>query len=244
MRITLFLSYFLLFFIQKNNANPPISHEIFDILLKKHVNSEGFVNYKGFQRDSSELNTYLKLLSDNPPDVNTWSKDEQKAFWINAYNAFTIKLILNYYPIKSIKDIKRGIPFVNTTWDIKFIKIGDKTYDLNNLEHSILRPKFKDSRVHFAVNCASFSCPKLRNEAYTGEKLNTQLDDQARAFLADKSKNVITANSIKLSKIFTWYSIDFPGDKITYLNKYAPVKINPDADKISMSYNWALNEQK
>jgi hypothetical protein len=244
MKKILFVLSFSLFLIQKNSANPPISHDIFDILLKKHVNAQGFVNYKGFQRDSSEFNTYLKLLSDNPPDTEKWSKDDQKAYWINAYNAFTIKLILNHYPIESIKDIKRGIPFVNTTWDIKFIKIGNKTYDLNNLEHSILRPKFKDNRIHFAVNCASFSCPKLRNEAYIGEKLNEQLDDQARAFLADKSKNVITANSIKLSKIFTWYSIDFPGNKINYLNKYAPVKINSDADRTSMPYNWALNEQK
>ena len=244
MQKLIFVIFLLIGQINFATAGKPIEHTIFNDLLNQYVDNQGLVNYNGFMQDSIKFNRYLDLLSKNAPDPKTWSKNEQKAFWINAYNAFTIKIILMHYPITSIKDIKRGIPFINTTWDIKFIKIGTETYDLNNLEHGILRPKFKDSRVHFAVNCASISCPKLRNEAYNALQLDAQLDDQARAFLADTGKNKITANEISISKIFSWYSVDFPRNKIKYLNQYAPIQINAKANRSSMDYDWGLNEQK
>lgn len=221
----------------------PVSHEVFDGLLKKHVDSKGNVDYKGFIQDSSLFNAYLDMLSTNPPDAKTWTKNAQKAYWINVYNAFTLKIVMNHYPVKSIKDIKNGLPFINSTWDIKFIKIGTVKYDLNNIEHSILRPRFKDSRVHFAINCASYSCPKLRNEAYIAEQLDAQLDAQARDFLADNTKNIIKTNEIRLSEIFKWYASDFPTDLIGYLNKYAPTRISSKAKKSYMNYNWNLNEK-
>ena len=116
---------------------------------------------------------------------------------------------------------------------------------LDAVEHDKLRKQFNDPRVHFAIVCASMSCPKLRNEAYEGSNLDAQLDDQARAFLAAKSKNIITPAKLQLSKIFSWYKGDFTknGSLIDFLNKYAPVKINEDPDIDYLDYNWNLNQQ-
>jgi len=223
------------------------SPDIWNTLLKKHVSVQGRVNYKGFISDSTRLNVYLKNLSANKPDETSWSINEQKAYWINAYNAFTIKLIIKYYPVKSIKEIgnKIQVPFVNTVWDIKFIKIGKDTYDLNEIEHNQLRNKFGDARVHFALVCASKSCPVLLNEAFTSEKLDIQLDAQAKIFLMDKSRNDISSNKPKLSKIFDWYGMDFKSKNasvIDYINKYSPTKINSNAVITYLDYNWDLNE--
>jgi hypothetical protein len=213
-------------FFQGQAQSKVASHEIWNKLLKKNVSPEGKVNYKGFKADSAELGKYLKLLSDNPPDAKTWSANEQKAYWINAYNAFTVKLILKYYPVKSIKDIgsKIQIPFVNTPWDVKFIVIGKDKMDLNNIEHGKLRRQFEDPRIHFSIVCASKSCPILLNEAYEASKLDQQLDNQARVFLKDPFRNKITADKPELSKLFEWYKLDFTKKTslIEFLNKYEP----------------------
>jgi hypothetical protein len=221
------------------------SHQQWDKLLKKHVNASGMVNYKGFQKDKAELDGYLKTLSDNSPQ-GSWSADEQKAYWINAYNAFTVALILKHYPVKSIKDIGGKIYKVNTPWDIKFVNIGGKKYDLNNIEHGILRKKFDDPRIHFALVCASISCPRLRSEAYTAAQLNTQLDDDGRNFLNDKSKNRVNTEKAELSKYFSWYKGDFTknGSLADYINKYSVTKINTNTKISHLDYNWSLNEQK
>lgn len=221
----------------------PITHELWDSLLREHVNEKGWVDYKGFIADSSRFNKYLDLLSRNHPNDKNWSRDERLAYWINAYNAFTVKLIADNYPTESIKDIKNGIPFVNTVWDIKFIEIEGATYDLNNIEHGIIRPKFNDPRIHMAVNCASISCPKLQNEAYMAKKLDAQLDQAAREFLSDTDKNIIEKNNIKISKIFDWYGGDFDS-VIGFVNKYTEVDINKNAKIEYFDYNWSLNEQK
>ncbi len=236
----------------------PISHAIFDDLLQQYVSPEGSVNYKGFIRDSTQFNNYLALLKDNPPNKKNWSKDEQLAYWINVYNAFTVKLIIDHYPVKSIKDIKSGIGFVNSVWDIKFIKIGGMEYDLNNIEHGIIRKQFDEPRIHFAVNCASYSCPRLRNEAYVAEKLDAQLDDQTRLFLNDIRKNQISSSEkIKISSIFKWYSTDFTNKGIfsrlfggsgrakkliDFINPYVKMDISRDAEVAFLEYKWNLNE--
>ena len=221
------------------------SHQQWDKLLKKNVNASGMVSYKGFQKDKAELDGYLKTLSDNGPQTS-WSANEQKAYWINAYNAFTVALILKHYPVKSIKDIGGKIYKVNTPWDIKFITIGGKKYDLNNIEHGILRKKFDDPRIHFALVCASISCPRLRNEAYTAAQLNTQLEDDGRNFLNDKSKNRVNTEKAELSKYFSWYKGDFTknGSLTDFINKYSQTKINANTKIGSLDYNWNLNEQK
>lgn len=229
----------------EGNSKAP-NHEIWNGLLKKYVTTAGKVNYKGFKQDSALLKKYLQLVQDNPPNEKSWTRNEQMAYWINAYNAFTIQLILKYYPIQSIKDIgsKIQIPFVNTPWDVKFIYIGKEKLDLNNIEHGQLRGKFADPRIHFAIVCASKSCPVLRNEAYDPIRLDAQLDEQAKAFLNDAFRNKIAPDNIKLSKIFDWFSMDFTknGNLIDFLNKYSDVKINTNAKISYMEYNWGLNE--
>lgn len=223
-----------------------INHNLWNDLLNKYVEDDGMVNYIGFQSDSADLTSYLELLKTNPPDEETWSKEEQIAFWINAYNAYTVKLIIDHYPLQSIKDIGSviQIPFVNSPWDIKFIEINGVKLDLNNIEHDILRKKFDEPRIHFAINCASFSCPKLRREAYVASQLERQLQEQAINFINDPERNVITIHDITISKIFDWFKGDFTknGSLIDFLNQYSKVKIEQVAGVSYLDYNWMLNE--
>ena len=224
------------------------SHAIFNKLLKTHVDAKGMVDYKGFVKDKAELKSYLDLLSKNAP-ADSWSKDDQLAYWINAYNAFTIQLILDHYPLKSIKDIGASIkiPLVNTPWDVKFIKIGGETYDLNSIEHGIIRKKFSEPRIHFALVCAAKSCPRLRNEAFEGSRLDAQLDDQGVDFMNNPAKNAITAKQASLSKILDWYGGDFKTMKgmsvKDVVNKFSKTKITDDTSISYMTYDWTLNEQ-
>jgi hypothetical protein len=232
---------------ERTTPTPP-SHELWDTLLKQHVNEEGMVSYTGFIKDSLILNQYLDSLSDRAPDPKSWTKEEQLAYWINAYNAFTVQLVIRNYPIKSIKDIATGlnIPFVSTTWDIKFINIGDEIIDLNRIEHGIIRKSFNDARIHFAVNCASMSCPKLRKEAYIGSMLNQQLDDQTLFFLQDPLYNEINApGRAELSKLFTWFSGDFKkhaGGVIPFINDFLDKPLSKKAKLTYREYDWQLNE--
>lgn len=225
----------------------PVDHSAYDRLLKKYVNEKGLVNYKGFKSEEKAFNAYLDMLSKNPPAAS-WSKNEQMAYWINAYNAYTIRLILDHYPVKSIKDIgsKIKIPFVTTPWAAKFFTIGDDKMSLDNIEHGTLRKKFDDPRIHFALVCASISCPRLRNEAYTAAKLDAQLDDQGRDFLNNPTKNKISKDEAQLSNYFNWYKGDWNdnGQSVEkWVNKYSTTKIT-DKTKIDfLPYNWNLNEQ-
>lgn len=225
----------------------PVDHGMFDRLLKKHVSEKGLVDYKGFKRDETELNQYLDVLSKNPP-VDKTPKNEQMAYWINAYNAYTIRLILNHYPVKSIKDIgsKIKIPFVTTPWAAKFFTIGGEKMSLDNIEHGTLRKKYNDPRIHFALVCASISCPRLRNEAYTAAQLESQMDDQGRDFLNNPAKNKVARDAAQLSNYFNWYKGDFTdkGQSVEkWVNKYSTTKITGDTRISYLDYNWNLNEQ-
>ncbi len=211
------------------------SHEIWNDLLKNYVSSTGKVNYKGLSANRSQLESYLQLLAENP-EHNSWSSFEKMAYWINAYNAFTVKLIVDNYPLGSIMELYGG-----KAWDEKWIKLGEKTYTLNNIEHDILRPRYKDARIHFAVNCAAQSCPPILNRAWTSTQLNSFFEQQARKFVNDPKFNQIKADEVAISKIFEWYAEDF-GNIIDYLNKYSKVKINSDAKVTYLEYNWDLNE--
>lgn len=240
-------SRFLVFFLLLSFASQAqVSHSIWDGLTKKYVSSTGRVNYGGFNKDEKTLDSYLALLSSNPPKAD-WSKEEKLAFWINAYNAFTVKLILNYQKdnIKSIKDIGSSIkiPFVNTPWDIKFFQIGGKSMDLNEIEHGIIRKQFADARIHFALVCAAVSCPPLRNEAFVAAKLNAQLDDQGVKFLNDPTKNKVTSDGATVSKLFTWYGGDFKKTKpvADWINQYSRVKLKKNGSISYMDYLWDLN---
>lgn len=219
-----------------------VDHQIWTDLLCKHVDEAGRVDYEGFIRDSTSFADYLTLLSEHPPGKN-WSEAEKLAYWINAYNAFTVRLILDHYPLKSIKDIGDGLPMINSPWDIKFFKIGKTPFDLNTIEHEILRKQFEEPRIHFAINCASFSCPKLRNEAFTAQHLDFQLDDQIRNFLSNPDKNRFTTEKNSLSKIFNWFSSDFTQqtDLLGFIQLYKP-DLNRELQMEYMEYNWALNK--
>ncbi|WP_370687644.1 DUF547 domain-containing protein [Fulvivirga ligni] len=232
---------------RSSSAEPP-SHKLWDELVKRHVDAEGLVDYKGFVKDKKQLEEYLSQVSSHAPDKAKWSKAEQLAYWINAYNAFTIKLIVDNYPVESIQDLHPTlkIPGINTVWHKKFFKIGGKESSLDEIEHDILRKEFNEPRIHFAINCASYSCPQLRNEAYTAPKIEQQLKEQAISFVNDGKRNKIEKNHVELSKIFSWFTKDFTkkGDLIDFLNQYSKVKISKDADIDYLDYDWRLNEQE
>ena len=221
--------------ISKSDIN--VDHSDWDKLLKKHVNKEGFVDYKGFKTEQIKLEAYLTKLSKLKPNRD-WSAQELLAYYINLYNAATIKLILKNYPKKSIKDI-------NGAFTKSFIKIGDRELSLNAIENGVLR-KMNEPRIHFAINCASYSCPKLMDFAFIAEKINEQLDVATIQFI-NSDKNEITTNNPKLSKIFDFYTSDFQvngkKDLIGFINMYSNIKINPNSKYTFIEYNWNLNEQ-
>lgn len=217
------------------------SHATFNQLLKTHVTPSGEVNYKGVIADKPKLEQYLNTLAKNHPKEG-WSKNEKMAYWINAYNAFTISAVIKHYPLKSITEIKPAD--AENIWKSDFIKIGDKSYSLDHIEHEILRKKFQDPRIHFAVNCASVSCPPLLNEAFHAERLEQQLEQQARRFINASEYNHISSNKLALSSIFSWFKSDFTknGSLIDYLNNYSAKPINSNATITYKTYDWNLNE--
>ena len=214
--------------------------EQWNTLLQKHV-KDGWVDYNGFKSDEKKLDVYLDYLSKTNP--SSWSVNKEKAFWMNAYNAYTIKVILDYYPLKSIMDIKKN---GKGAWDIPFAKVGGKAYTLNAIEHEILRPKFKDARVHAGINCASYSCPPILNEAFTASNVDVLLNKAFIGFVNDPKRNKIQKNSIQLSKLFEWFKDDFTQsgnvNLIDFLNKYSKIKISKTAKITYLDYNWSLNK--
>lgn len=235
MLLNLIVSSFLtIIHLSDSEKTAPPSHDQWDALLQKHVNSKGKVDYKGFQNDRSALDAYLRLLAENPPQSN-WSREEQMAYWINAYNAFTIDLIADHYPLKSIMELDGG-----KTWDIQRIALGGNKYSLNQMENEILRPKFKDARIHFAVNCAARSCPPLWNKAFTAKNLDNALEQRTRQFINDSNFNDLKGNPPAVSKIFEWYAADF-NDLRAFINRYGKIKIPKGTNIGFKEYNWAIN---
>jgi len=214
-----------------------IDHKAWDILLKKYVDKNGFVDYKGFLNSKTELADYINYLSENVPNEN-WTIQEQLAYYINIYNALTVQLILNNYPVNSIKDISKP-------WGKTVISLNGNEYSLGDIEHEILR-KMNEPRIHFAINCASYSCPNLLNEAFTASKLEQQLVQVSDSFI-NGNKNETHPTNPKLSKIFKWYKKDFKvngkPDVIAFINQYSNIKIDKDAKIDYLDYNWNLNKK-
>jgi hypothetical protein len=192
-----------------------VLHDEWNTLLNRHVkpiNSghSSAIDYAAIQQDRAILTRYLNQLSQiTQAEFDAWDKASQLAFLINAYNAWTVELILTKYPdIDSIKEL--GGLF-SSPWDKSFIPLLGKTRSLNDIEHTLIRgsDRYNDPRIHFAVNCASIGCPALREEAYTGAKLELQLTEQTERFLADNSRNYAKGDSLYLSSIFKWYGDDF-----------------------------------
>ena len=220
----------------QNKKSDVYTHQLFNNLLQKYVTSAGSVNYSGLKQDKKSLNRYLNELSKSKPD-NSSNRNGTLAYWINAYNAFTLKLILDNYPLKSITELNSGKP-----WDVQWIALGNKKYSLNNIENDIIRSVYKDARIHFALNCAAISCPPLLNKAFTSNNIEELLDTQTRNFINSQA-NDLSSTKIKLSKVFEWYKKDF-GDVTIFINKYSKTKINSNALISYKEYNWNLNRSK
>ena len=214
---------------------------IFDSLLQKNVDKTGRVDYQSLKNNETLLDNYLAYIQNNEP-TKDWSSNKKKAFWINTYNAYTIKIILNNYPLKSIRDIKID---GKTAWKIPFVKVGQKRYTLDQIEHEILRKKFNDPRIHVGINCASVSCPRLWNFAFTEDNIASSLDNLMKVFINDTTRNKISKNNVALSEIFNWFSKDFikNGTIISYLNTYAAIKISGKASIKYLTYDWSLNKK-
>jgi len=224
----------LLFIATPTTERASVDHSAWDVLLQKHVSTSGVVDYAAFKKDQAKLDAYLSSLAKQVPNSN-WSRGEQMAYWINIYNAYTVKLIVKNYPTASITKLEGGKP-----WDKKWIKVGTKTYSLNQVENEILRPQFKDARIHFAVNCAAKSCPPLLNQAWTASNLEAKLEKQAKAFINNTKYNKLSKSAIQVSKIFEWYAEDF-GKLPSYLNNYANQEISYNTKVSYLTYDWALN---
>ena len=182
-----------------------VDHSAYDALLAKYVDANGLVDYATWKAsDVLSLKAYLTTLSATDPDGFT-DRHEELAFWINAYNALTIDAILHFYPVTSIKD-KVSRLFGYNVWDDYPLRVAGRSYSLNDIEHKVLRP-VGEPRVHFAIVCASIGCPKLRREAYAADRLDAQLDNNARDFFGSSDRFHIdrATHTVYLSPILRWF---------------------------------------
>ncbi len=216
---------------------PLPDHSVWSAELKKYVSADGKVNYRDWANNQAALDGYLAQLAGTQP-LSNWSTNVQLAYWINVYNAYTVKLVLQHYPVQTIKDIYQGNP-----WDKAWITLGGKTYSLNQIENEYIRQRFRDPRIHFALNCGALSCPPLLNEAYDPARLDAQLTSRTKAFIADQFQNQTAATTVRLSQLFVWYKDDFKPDVISFLNNYLATPIPAEAKIEFVEYDWSLNEK-
>ncbi|THH41345.1 DUF547 domain-containing protein [Neolewinella litorea] len=209
------------------------SHAQWNQLLQRYVSPAGRVDYAGLRQNRQSLDAYLDLLARDAPDA-AWTREERLAYWINAYNAFTIQLILDNWPVKSIRDI-------DEPWDRKFITLEGKAYSLNQIEHEIIRPTFREPRIHFALVCAAISCPPLANQAYTPQNLDRMLEQQTRSFVNNEKFNVTQEAVVRVSPLFDWYAQDF-GNPKAFLNRYLTTEIPAEKELHFLEYDWDLND--
>lgn len=222
-----------------------ISHQVWQELLDRYLVKEGEFTLFTYQQvkpaDRKKLNSYLRMLSSIDP--LRYSKAEQYAYWVNLYNAMTVELILDSYPVSSIT--KLGGLFSFGPWDEEITKINGHPLTLNDIEHRILRPIWNDPRTHYAVNCASLGCPNLQQQAFTAENSEALLQKAAREFI-NSSKGAQKSNgTLVLSSIYEWFSEDF-GDRqqlLEHLGAYRTELQHYDG-KIDYDYDWQLNENK
>jgi Protein of unknown function, DUF547 len=238
------------------------THKLYSVQLKKFVKN-GQVDYAGLKKEPRVLERYLFNLSRvKEPEFKSWTKAQQLAFLINLYNAATLQLIIDHYPVTSIKKIGS---WLKGPWDQSVVKLFGKTITLNNLEHQIIRKQHNEARIHLALVCAAKGCPPLRNEAYIAERLDAQLDDQTKQFLSNRLKFRIDIRrkTVYLSPIFKWYGDDFvrkytPNQRFHGLNKTEQAVMNFCGKHLSVSkqqflikggysvkylnYDWSLNK--
>lgn len=250
----------------------PFDYEPYESVLSQFVNERGFVDYDALDANAQQLNLFIDTLGKlSRPAFEIWDDEEKKAFWINAYNAITLKKIIDNYPIQSVffKSImypKNSVRQISGFWDVKTTPVMGEPMTLDHIENNILRVRFKDPRIHFALVCGAASCPPLRQEPYVASRLDIQLDDQVKRFLnreenlrVDEQKKIVY-----LSSIFKWYDDDFTekykpennptgyrDDRyavLSFIKQYKPDIIGQVLEqeyKIYFTdYDWSLNNQQ
>lgn len=252
----------ILFIITNSSFAQTFTHDLFDQTLQKYVNNDGAVDYPRLKANPTQLDTYISTLAAVSPETHPTSfptQDHKLAYWINAYNAFVLKGIVDTYPIQSVKDI--GI--LNSFFRRKKFTTGNREITLDDLENKIIRPLFRDPRIHFVVNCGAASCPILENRAFTGDDLESRLQAAALRTINDPRYVRLGRNESRLylSKILKWYRQDFiawfPQDedsvtqKKTTLQDYIALFLpplqtqfmhdNPNLEIVFNEYNWSLN---
>ncbi|MFQ5704508.1 MAG: DUF547 domain-containing protein [Gemmatimonadales bacterium] len=237
-------------------------HAAFEAVLQQHVHGKLF-DYGAVAKDSAGLTDYLLQLANTDPGVlEAAGRQQQLAFWINAYNACTVKLVVDHYPIRkgglaaSLVNSVKGVPAnsirqIPNTWSDKFCNVAGTARSLDEIEHEILRP-MGDPRIHFAVNCASRSCPVLSSHAYTAKRLDDQLDDAVRRFVADSMQYRLNRkkSALEVNRILDWYKDDFGGTEgvIRFLLYYIPdadvqfIRTHPKIEVRYNRYDWTLND--
>ncbi len=185
-----------------DNGDESFDHSSYEQLLKRHVDHDaGTVDYESLQDDEEQLDTYLASIAD--ADLTRLPEDEQHALLLNAYNGYTLSLILDHYPeIDSIRDI-------SSPWTTERYEVGGYTLSLDQIEHQIIRPMYRDPRIHFAVNCAAVDCPHLAEFAYTGDELDAQLDERTEATLGNSKFVRIEDDTLYYTRVMHWYESDF-----------------------------------
>lgn len=231
-----------------------IDHSPWDRILQKYIQTTdtglNLFDYGGVSADDkTALEDYLDMLAD--VKVTTLNRNEQRAYWVNAYNALTVNLVIDEYPVSSIRKINGGL-FNRGPWKDDIFTVEGQTISLDTIEHGILRPIWNDPRTHYSVNCASYGCPNLADRAWTAENMEAMLDTGARAFInSDRGIQNISGNRIEVSSIYSWFKVDF-GDSdegvIEHLKKYATGDRKTKLDKVNRisghDYDWNLNVAK
>ncbi len=257
----------------KNSISYEFTHEKFDQVLQRYVDNQGRVDYTALQKQADDLEAYYSLVAQYSPDSNPElfaDKNARLAYWINAYNAAAIKIVLKYYPISSVGDVAIPAPlfFIPGKWRFFVFhrpRFGNVVTNLYYLENNIIRKRFNEPRIHFAVNCASVGCPHLPRSAFTGASLNQQLDRETRKFFSQPQNFEINRKNktILLSSILDWYQDDFidwlknryPEKKNYSLLDYVAHYVDRDIGKelrgsaadykiLFIPYDWRLNDAK
>ncbi|MBL8781865.1 MAG: DUF547 domain-containing protein [Alphaproteobacteria bacterium] len=230
-----------------------VDHTPWQSILDRYVSaSPDGINRFAYGRvsaaDKGALKAYLGALQG--VRVSPLGESEQRAYWINFYNALTIDVVLDHYPVKSIRDIGGGL-FVTGPWKKELVAVEGRKLSLDNIEHDILRKTWRDPRVHYAVNCASMSCPNLMREAFTGAKLEQMLNQGARDYVNHPRGARVVNGKLTLSQIYEWYRRDFgsrDSEVIAHVARYAEPKLKTQLASIEFiagyDYDWSLNEAK
>ena len=241
-------------------AAPPFDHSLFDQVLQEYVNDQGLVHYATLAENRAQLDSYVDSLglyspASHPDRFPT--REHELAYWINAYNAFTLRGVIDAYPIGSVMDAFVSSGFFNRQTFVA----GGREMTLDHIENQIIRPTYQEPRIHFAVNCAALSCPQLDNRAFTAPDLDARLEQGLTRFAQDPNHVRLQGKQLYLSKLLDWYGEDFsvwfPPDRpnpenmptiVNYLHPYLPPDLAAGlTEDIAIKYNeydWTLNEAK